>query len=489
MSATPETPTAGPGPARKLISMVVFAVTVLMQRALYAWQGAIMASVAKAVPTAVVTPNGAGKTSVIIKTAALWCLHEFPGATVVVTSATHRAVRTQVFAALEQEKTRFASWAWNDTEIKTPQGGFILGFATDSGAKFEGFHAYPGRPLMIIVDEAKTVPDDIFVAIDRCNPTYLLLISSPGGNFGRFHDAFKSARFAHFNITSKDCPHITPEYIAAMKEQYGEDSDIYRSMVDGLFAKGSEHGKVVQFVDYERCATNPPPHHEGARQVFCDFADSGDLCVIATRDGNELAFADVWKPDGNPANVAERFEITLRKLQDKGYLLFGDGGGLGQGYITTLNLRGIRIRAVHNNDTATDKHYFNLNAEQWWKFSKQLNRCQWRLPKCAHADTLKRQLCERHQNFVERDGKKVFGREDGRLQLQPKRKEKGASPNHADAIVGVAYDYPAMESVTYVKTHADRATAEFPHALPSRWQEAQHEIENAKNLAGASWDS
>ncbi len=473
---------------RVLLSMVQFAVTVLLFR-LYIWQAAIMASVTKGVPTAVVTPNGAGKTSVIIKTAALWCLHEFPGATVVVTSATFRAVRTQVFAALEQDKAKFAGWTWNDTEITTPQGGRILGFSTDSGAKFEGFHAYPGRPLMIIIDEAKTVPDEIYVAVDRCNPTYLLYISSPGGNFGRFHDAFKNARFAKFEIGAKDCAHITPEYIAAMREQYGEDSDIYRSMVEGLFAKGSENGKVVQFVDYERCAANPPPVREGVRQAFCDFADSGDLCIVVSRDGNELKFEDVWKPDGNKAGVAERFETTLRRLQNAGYVLRGDEDGTGHGYITTLNLRGIRIEGVRNNDKPSDAHYFNLNAQQWWTFSKQLARCQWRLPKCAHGDLLKRQLCERNEVFVTRpDGTKVFGREDGRLQLNPKRKEPGKSPNHADALIGAAYDYPANVAVNYVNSGHDRATAAFPNALPSKWSEAEAELEHANKMAGATWD-
>jgi hypothetical protein len=471
-----------------MLSMVQFAVVVLGLK-LYVWQAAVMASVAKGIPTAAVTPNGAGKTSIIIKTAALWCLHEYPGSTVVVTSATFRAVRAQVFGALEQDKGKFAGWTWNETEITDARGGRIIGFSTDSGAKFEGFHAYPDRPLMIIIDEAKTVADDIFVAVDRCQPTFLLYISSPGGNFGRFHDAFKNARFAAFEVGSQDCPHITPEYIAAMKEQYGEDSDIYRSMVEGLFAKGTESGKVIQFVDYERCATNPPPWREGMRQAFCDFADSGDLCIIAGRNGNRLRFEDVWKPDGDKAHVTDRFETTLRRLQDQGYDLYGDEDGTGHGYITALNLRGIRIRGVRNNAPASKPAvYFNLNAEQWWTFSRQLAKCQWILPTCEHAEVLKRQLCERHQNYVERDGKKVFGREDGRLQLQPKRKEKGSSPNHADAIVGAAFDYPAMEAVSYVKNGHERASAQFPDALPSRWSEAEAELQQANSMAGMGWD-
>jgi phage terminase large subunit len=466
------------------ISMVQFAVVALALR-LYVWQAAVMASVAAGKPTACVTPNGAGKTSIIIKTAALWCLHEHPGATVVLTSATFRAVRTQIFAALEQEREKFAGWTWNETEIQDAVGGRIIGFSTDSGAKFEGFHAQPGRPLMIIIDEAKSLPDDIFVAADRCQPTYLLYISSPGGNFGRFHDAFKGERFAGFQVGIRDCPHITPEFIAAMRAEYGEESDIYRSMIEGWFAKGKERGKIVQFADYERCRANPPAWNEGARQAFCDFADSGDLCIVATRDGNRLRIKDEWQPDGNKARVAERFEANLRELQGKGYELFGDEDGTGHGYITTLALRGLRIRGVRNNAPSGDRHHFNLNARQWWTFAKQVEQCRWILP---DHETLKRQLCERHQNYVEKDGEKIFGRADGVLQLQPKRKEKGKSPNHADAIIGAAFDYPSLEAVSYIKDHGEgRASREFPDALPSRWAEAEQELAEANKMAGAMW--
>ncbi|HWA07935.1 MAG TPA: hypothetical protein VG838_00560 [Opitutaceae bacterium] len=470
------TEVAAPAPAaeRPKLSPVQFAVVVLKLR-LYKWQAQVLMDVTTGQPVVVVTPNESGKTSVIIVTLALWCLHEWPGATVVLTSATFRAVRTQVFAALEKHKDKFGHWTWKDTEIENSAGGRILGFATDSGANFEGFHAYPDRPLLIIKDEAKSVSDDIYQASDRCNPTMQLDISSPGGHFGRFHDGFKSPRHLKHEISVEDCPHITPERIAAMKDQYGEDSDIYRSMILGKFAKGKEDGKVVAFEDYERCLANPPTWHTGTKQVFCDFADSGDLCIVAKRDGNKITIADQWKPDGNKAGVAERFERNLRPLQDEGYKLFGDEDGTGHGYITTLNLRGIKIRGVRNDDRTCDPHYFNINAEQWWTFAKQVRECRWILP---HDETLKRQACTREQNFVLVAGKKQFGREDGKLQLQPKRRSGMPSPNHADAVVGVAFDYPTTESKSYLKP------AVTPEGvIRSPWEDIQQEHE-AESMAG-----
>jgi hypothetical protein len=477
-------PAAVAKPAKKRLSPIQFAVVVLKMR-LYKWQAFVLADVASGKPTVVVTPNESGKTSVIIVALALWCLHEWPGCTVVITSATFRAVRTQVFAALEKHKDKFPHWTWKDTEIEDGHGGRIIGFATDSGAKFEGFHARMAtpeekergeddRPLLIIKDEAKSISDDIYQAGDRCNPTMQLDISSPGGHFGRFHDAFRKERFARHEISVEDCPHITPERIAAMKEQYGEDSDIYRSMILGKFAKGKEDGKVVAFEDYERCLANPPAWQEGVRQAFCDFADSGDLCIIAKREGNKITFADVWKPDGNKELVAARFARALRPLRDQGYTLLGDEDGTGHGYITALKLaHSIEVRGVRNNDKPTDLHYFNLNAQQWWTFARQVRECKWILP---HDETLKRQVCTREQNFVEVDGKKQFGREDGKLQLQPKRRSGMSSPNHADAVIGVCFDYPLLESTSYLRSEKDGV-------LPSRYAELQ-ELEESERLAG-----
>jgi len=479
--AVPAATDAVVGPAEKVrLSPIQFAVVALKKR-LYKWQAFVLADVAACKPTVCVTPNESGKTSIVIASLALWCLHEWPGSTVVVTSATLRAVRTQVFAALEEHQHKFAGWQWKHTEIEDACGGRIVGFATDTGAKFEGFHARPGRPLLIIFDEAKTVADDIFEAADRCNPTMQLYVSSPGGVFGRFHDAFKNPRYAKHEIEIEDCPHITPERIAAMKEQYGEESDIYRSMILGKFAKGTADGKVVAFDAYERCAANPPLFIEGERRAFCDFAVTSDECVVATCDGNRMRILDAWIPDGNTAAIAERFERHLRELDRKGYRLRGDADGVGHGYITTLNLRGIPITGVNNNDKPRDPHYTNLAAEQWWTFAKGVRDNRWILPQ---DEVLKRQLCSRDEVYREVDGKKVFGREDGRLQLMPKKKLNTKSPDRADALVGAAFDYPGLGSVTLPRGgEASRVSREFPDALPSRWQEAK-ELEEAEQMAG-----
>jgi hypothetical protein len=426
------------------INPLSFAIAVLKMQ-LYAWQARLMISVWHGQPTTARTPNGAGKTSVCIVVLALCMLSEFPGATIVLTSATFRQVRDQVFAALKQHSALFPGWKWHETSIETPQGGRIVGFSTDSGGKFEGFHAYPDRPLLIIVDEAKTLDDDIFIAIDRCQPTHLLYISSPGGLLGRFHDSFKSPRFASFAIGIADCPHITPEFIAAMKEQYGEDSDIYRSMIEGNFGDGNTDGRVVSFVNYENAIARPPLVRSGTRQAFFDFAKGGgDENVIATRDGNKATLRDHWANDPSSERNTMRFFKHSQELMRDGYKIYGDEDGVGHGYIVALRQMGVEITAVANNSPARDPHYFNLAAEQWWTLNDKLKRSEVIIPA---DELLKKQLLNKEETFVERDGVKIYGRTDGKLQLMPKSKTNTKSPDRADAIVGVMYDYPEYKPV------------------------------------------
>lgn len=62
-------------------------------------------------------------------------------------------------------------------------------------------------------------------------------------------------------------------------------------------------------------------------------------------------------------------------------------------------------------------------------------------------DVLKKQMLGREEVYRQVDGVKVYGREDGKLQLMPKSKLNTKSPDRADAVVGAAYDYSEAKPV------------------------------------------
>lgn len=411
----------------------IYAVTRLGQKP-YLWQAAIMLDVWRRRKVVARCCNGSGKTDRVVAPLALGVADQFPGATVVIVSATHRQVREQVFASLKKHRAAHPTWDFSDSKIESPEGSRIIGFSTDHGGLFEGFHSGgPDKPLLIIADEAKSIRDDIFVAIDRCQPDMLLLISSPGGLLGRFHDAFSLPYFAAHQVGADQCPHITPEFIEEMRVLYGEDSEIYRSMVKGEFALGNDDGCVIPFGALEAVLRCPPLARTTEEPVgFCDFAESSDENVLAVCRGNRVEIADAWvqpkKTDGQPDKdaVVRRFKELFRLHGLAAGRVWGDASGMGYGYAYALRNDGWAINTCENSDEPDDDHYFNKGAEMWWEARQRIEAGTIILPA---DDLLKRQLCARRRE----------PRNDGKLQLEPKKKMQGKSPDRADAVVGALY--------------------------------------------------
>jgi len=216
---------------RQPIPILIFADSVLGIRP-YNWQAKVLLSLESGNQTAAACCNNAGKTSTIFPAAALWVLFNFPKARIVYLSATHKQVKEQFFANLFRFRFHqaFAGWTWNETELRTPQGGYITGRSTDTSGNIEGYHARPDSPVAILVDEAKSVSEEIFEALSRCTATFRLYASSTGPAFGYFHSLFtsRSAYWRTYRIRSTDCPHIPQSQIDADREADGEHSSTFR---------------------------------------------------------------------------------------------------------------------------------------------------------------------------------------------------------------------------------------------------------------------
>ena len=220
---------------------------------LYPWQADVLTwferSLRRQVLASLCTPNGAGKDAVVIATLALWWVATHARGRVVITSKDARQIDEQTAPALERHRGKFPDWKFIERYIETPTGGKIILFTTDDPGRAEGFHRGtkpdgtpdPDEPLLIIANEAKSIGEDIFDAIDRCTFNALLLASSPGFMVGRFYDSqFKpSLGYQVKRIGLKDCPHIPPEKIARIVAQHGRASAFARSTLDGEFMEAA----------------------------------------------------------------------------------------------------------------------------------------------------------------------------------------------------------------------------------------------------------
>ena len=266
--------------------------------------------------------NEGGKTKRVICAAILWHLRVFPRGHVISTSGSHRQIKDQLVPALHAYASRFPDWTFlRSPRIETRNAQcFWEGFSTDEGGKFEGHHAGgPDEPLMIVVDEAKTVKDDIFEAIERCKPTRLLITSSPGyaeGEFYRSHTT-RSKHYQTFVQRATECAHWRPEDMEHVREKWGEGHPLYRSMILAEFMESIEDG-IIDLRSLEDLMARPPIIKRAGRdpaqfKAFCDFAWSGngDESVLALRDGNVITLEETFRADNLHAVAGNSLQHSI----------------------------------------------------------------------------------------------------------------------------------------------------------------------------------
>ncbi|MEM6888750.1 MAG: hypothetical protein AAF636_11485 [Pseudomonadota bacterium] len=412
----------------------------------YQWQANVLFDLEKLGQVAVKCPNEGGKTSHIVVGAVLWHMMCFPGSVTVVTSASFRQLKHQLMPGLQRQQYKpcFKDWEFVTDTIKAPNGSSLVAFSAVDPGKFEGFHNLPETkvgededgneimerpPLMIIVDEAKSVTAAIFTAIDRCRPDRLLLLSSPGANVGEFYNAFGKNK-AHYKTHSaglKDCPHLDPEKIQRIIDKYGETHPFVLSSVYGQFATDPDSGVVIDSAALELCIAEPPQWQPGVRHAFCDFAAGGDENVLALREGNRVTLEDCWHETNTMAAVA-RFIQNFVRLGLQPDEISGDNSGLGKPIIDRMHELGWPIRRITNNSKAKNPAaYKDLISELWGEGAKQVADKSLILP---DNDELTSQMTTRL--WEDRTS-------DGAMKVQSKKKMKLdglPSPDRAEAVLG-----------------------------------------------------
>lgn len=427
----------------------------VMGTELYPWQAQIADAVdygssLERVRIAVRTPNESGKSSVVIPCVILRWLDRYPKAKVVLTSADARQLDSQLMRALHSYRyPHLQHWQFFQREIRIPQGGQLVAFTTDEPARVEGHHGMKGAPLLMIVDEAKSISGDIFQAIDRCGYAVLLIISSPGLRSGVFFDCFQVNRPNHicFEISLEQCPHISQEKIRDMLATYGEQHPLVRSSIYGEFMDLSEGERfIVNFQSLMEIVQNPPgariSRHEYA--AFCDFAHGRDENVLAVRSGNKLMHLVGWHDD-DAISIVGRFILEFRKHNLKAEQIWGDSGGLGLPMCDMLRDAGWPINRFSFGAKATDdERYISRGAEAWHSFAQRVAKQELVL---INDPTLIGQLTSRKTTLDAR----------GRLGVEKKddMSARGVkSPDRADAVIG-AFIHGITNFATYARMTPD----------------------------------
>jgi hypothetical protein len=354
----------------KLVPILEFAYRIGFTN-LYDWQARVLLRYEAGEPVAAACANYTGKTSVVFPVAALWTLHNFPRARLMYMSATWLQVANQFFAGLErfQGHRMFAGWQWLESEIRTPGGGFCFGRSSDVAGFVEGIHDQQGSPAGLLIDEAKSIRDDILDTLERCHTTFRLFMSSTGQASGGFY-RIMTAR-AHlwktFRVPSSDCPHVSAAEIEADRQNLKDSVWRIKHGAEWLYDAGDS---MISLEHVRALIENPPEHLPGRPTGFCDFAGPGDESVLAICDGNQAKIVDAWRSRDTMHSVG-KFFAHFRRLNLSGYDIGGDEG-YGHQLMDRMAEESFFFQRFNNGAPAKrNEIYANLSAE-WWSTVGQL---------------------------------------------------------------------------------------------------------------------
>lgn len=405
--------------------------------------------------------NGSGKDMIVIALFSVWFAMTRARNRVIITSASFDQIKYQtevhVRELAKRVNKKFGTlFRYTQFHYVIPElGSEIKMFATDEAKRAEGYHPYGDGQMAIIINEAKSVDQEIFEALSRCTGySHWLEISSPGPRSGHMFNVASTAiqhpapiqlnTFWFRRITAYECPHIPRAHIEAMKIQHGENSPWFKS---SILAEFSDLDSPVIIADetYSKWLSSVVKPLGDDLGIGLDLAGGGDEDACFVRRGNRVIKHFFFR-QADTMLAANIIDMQLAEFKKLDYVFRADNGGVGQAIIDKLRGLGWQIIRTNNQSPATQKQEFlNLGAQMWFYVKRLIERGDI-LPPPA-IDKLRIQLTTR--NFRGLDSTQ------GKFALESKKEARLAgrpSPDRADAFVLCFYSYRPNSLLTAPKT-------------------------------------
>ena len=291
-------------------------------------------------------------------------------------------------------------------------GCYAYGRSTDQGVRFRGEHADEDAALLVVLDEANGIRDDVTAELDGIaagGDVRILMLGNPDDASGSFHDAFAedSDRWETLTVDAFSTPNFecwpTPDALRAAdpaeldarsmrpylamptwaRQRYEErkwrdDDPWIQSRVRGRFP-GRASGHLFSVETLDAAAARPAHDVGGAVRAGLDIAGEGrdetSYHVVCIGNGSIL---DSWH---SPAKDAF-FEATARlkshwggRLEEVVY----DATGIGQLAWQTLEDAGFDLVQYHAGgspelaDPEDGRACVNAKAEMYQAFADRLD--------------------------------------------------------------------------------------------------------------------
>lgn len=405
---------------------------------------------------AVRSGHGVGKSHVASLTACWWLDTHPPGTAFVVSTApTYAQVRAILWRYIRRmHKAADLPGRVNQTEWHLDDEIVAYGRkpADHDESAFQGIHA---RYVLVILDEACGIPEQLWVAADALATgpdCRILAIGNPDNPASHFRKVCTPGSSWHtIGISAFDSPNLTGEPVAPdvaqalvsrewveeKRKEWGEENPLYRSKVLGEFSQDSEW-QVVRISDVAACRIESDAPRPAAEllpvELGVDVGGGGDETVIRERRG--MVAGREWRAHTDrPEKIAPLIEMAVRESGATAVKVDSIGVGFGViGELRNRRLPGVQVIGVNVSEKASDpKKFANLRAELWWEVGRGLSeRRGWDLSSMDNADTTVAQLVEPQWEVDA----------SGRIRVEPKdeiRKRLGRSPDNADALLLAFY--------------------------------------------------
>jgi hypothetical protein len=440
-------------------------------------QREIQRSVRNNEKTAVRASHGVSKTYTAAEIA-VWFLNCFPNSKVITTAPRFSQVKMLLWAEINKIYATSRIELEGEcltTEIKTDdKSHYALGFSTDKPARAEGWHA---PAILFIFDEAKGVPQWLWDSVrglqtgGHCR--WLVMSTTDGVQVGeQYHKIFLAEKsdWNRIHISAYDSPYVTgekfqtidvreparldvfrrkyidpkdvviqiatPEYIAASKKEWGEDSVLVLTKIGGeIVDTGADTiVKLSQVLRMFENAGRQDFDSSGQEEIGADVARGGtDSTVMLKRRGLKVLDKKILSSQQLPekaklvyiADEVERFAGYDKKIRIK-----VDDTGVGGGVTDILQSKKYNVVPINFGAEAKEPDkYPNTISEMWFEVGKIIHEIS-----CPASDRLQTELVNRKQRQLDKRGRRVVESKDD-------YKARGfPSPDEADAFLLTFYN-------------------------------------------------
>jgi phage terminase large subunit len=381
-----------------------------------------------------------------------------------------------------------------NTGARLGNGSRIFGI---TGSKPEDIAGIRSPRMLVICDEASGIEDPIFTTLDGnlAGGGWMLLTGNPTRGTGYFREACRSPRFRRVHLPSTASPNVisgevlvagiaTREWVEERKQEWGEDSPLYKIHVLGQFvelAEGRLFSEAMVKAAEEAWSETPAA---GRLVVAIDPAGEsgdGDESAFACRMGKkvvEIVARRGLTPDAHVVDVLGligKYVRGRRTPANRPLVVVDRDGYVGAKVYAALGAyqsrheHAFELRGVRGGERAKRRPFeFDRVRDEVWLSLVDAFRDGLAIPEDLK---LERELAaiklERHVS--------------GRTKVTSKdnlRRELGRSPDRADALalsafvsdVVVSHDMAPSKATAPDPYEADPETTIDPYAALEKWQ-------------------